>query len=378
MTTYCVSCHNDKLKTGGLSLQALDPAMAADHADVWEKVARKLRSGEMPPPTVRSRPDGRAAAAFAADLERTLDGAAASHPNPGRAPMHRLNRAEYSNAIRDLLAVDVRPGEWLPVDDSGYGFDNIAAVLSTSPALLDRYMSAARRISRLAVGDLSLKPVEEMYDAKRDPVKGARNEQLNEDLPFDSRAGMTVAHYFPLDAEYVFKVRFTGIQPEEGGDVEPYQFRAAVKAGLHTVGVTSPRENLKAERDAPGGGTDARGATAQVPWPVDLRLGGARLKRFDVQAARPDVSKLIIGGPYDATGAGETASRRTIFVCRPERAGAGAWLCANHPHEPRASCLPASGDQRRYSTAVRLLSAGSRAPRRRAGRQFRKWNPVRD
>jgi hypothetical protein len=319
VSTYCVTCHNDKLKTAGLSLQALDLADIPAHGEVWEKVARKLRSGEMPPSTVRSRPDARVAGALAAHLEGTLDRAAAAHPNPGRAPMHRLNRAEYSNAIRDLLAVDVRPGEWLPVDDSGYGFDNIAAVLSTSPALLDRYMSAARRISRLAVGDLAVKPVEEIYDAKRDPVKGARNEQLNEELPFDSRAGMTVAHYFPLDAEYVFKVRFAGMSSGEGTDTDPYQVRVAVKAGLQTVGVTSPRENLKAERDAPGGAADGRGAATQIPWPVDLRLSGARVKRFDVRAAVPEISKLIIGGPYKATGRGETASRRAIFVCRPER-----------------------------------------------------------
>ena len=144
VSTYCVSCHNDRLKTGGLSLQAIDLANVPNHADVWERVIRKMRSGEMPPATVRSRPDPRIAGALAAHVEATLDRAAASHPNPGRAPVHRLNRAEYSNAIRDLLAVDVRPGEWLPVDDSGYGFDNIAAVLSTSPALLVRYMSAAR------------------------------------------------------------------------------------------------------------------------------------------------------------------------------------------------------------------------------------------
>ena len=318
VSTYCVSCHNDTLKTGGLSLQGLELNDVPAHAAVWEKVARKLRSGEMPPATVRSRPDARAAAALADDLERMFDRDAASHPNPGRAPMHRLNRAEYSNAVRDLLAVDVRPGEWLPVDDSGYGFDNIAAVLSTSPALLDRYMAAARRISRLAVGDLAVKPGEEIYDAKRDPLKGARNEQLNEDLPFDSRAGMTVEHYFPLDAEYVFKVRFGGQQAGEGTDVDPYQVRVAVTAGLHTVGVTSPRENLKAERDAPGAAMDGR-AAAQIPWPVDLRLGGARVKRFDVRGSRPDVTRLIIGGPYHATGRGTTESRRTIFVCRPER-----------------------------------------------------------
>ena len=318
--TYCVSCHNDKLKTADLSLQSVDLTNVPAHGQIWEKVARKLRSGEMPPSNVRSRPDAKTAEAFAAYLETTLDRAAVSHPNPGRAPVHRLNRAEYSNAIRDLLAVDVRPGEWLPVDDSGYGFDNIAAVLSTSPALLDRYMSAARKVSRLAVGDLTLKPVEEIYDAKRDPLKSTRNEQLNDDLPFDSRAGMTVAHYFPLDAEYVFKLRFVGVQAgADETELDPYQVRVAVKAGLHTVGVTAPRENLKAESDAPGGGGGGRGGGTQIPSPVDLRLSGARVKRFDVRATAPEVNKLVIGGPYTPTGRGDTPSRRTIFVCRPAR-----------------------------------------------------------
>jgi mono/diheme cytochrome c family protein len=322
--TSCISCHSDRLKIASLSLQNLDLANVPEQAAIWEKVARKLRSGEMPPSTVRVRPDAQVAAAMVTYLETTLDAAAAAHPNPGRAPVHRLNRAEYSNAVRDLLAVDVRPGEWLPVDDSGYGFDNIAAVLSTSPALLDRYMSAARKISRLAVGDLALKPVEEIYDAKRDPNKPTRNEQLNEDLPFDSRAGMTVSHYFPLDAEYVFKVRFAGVQASgEEAEIDPYQVRVPVKAGLHTIGVTAPRENLKAENDAPPGGPGAAGrggpAQAQVPSPIDLRLNGARLKRFDVRATNPDVTKLIIGGPYSPTGRGDTLSRRTIFVCQPTR-----------------------------------------------------------
>jgi mono/diheme cytochrome c family protein len=320
--TYCVTCHNDRLKTAGLSLQHLELADVPGHADVWEKVARKLRSGEMPPSTVRSRPDPQVAAAFVTYLETTLDRAAVSHPNPGRAPMHRLNRAEYSNAIRDLLAVDIRPGDWLPVDDSGYGFDNIAAVLSTSPALLDRYMSAARKVSRLAVGDLTMKPVEEIYDAKRDPLKGSRNERLSDELPFDSRAGIAVAHYFPLDAEYVFKIRFLGVQPDgEEAETDPYQVRVAVKAGLHTVGVTSPRENLKVESETPGGGrgggAGGRGGAAQTPWPVDLRLNGARLKRFDVPAMPPEISKLIVGGPYEPAGRGDTPSRRKTFVCRP-------------------------------------------------------------
>ena len=322
--TYCVNCHNDRLKTGGLSLQMLDLAKVPNHADVWERVVRKLRSGEMPPVTVRSRPDPRIAGALAAHVEATLDRAAALHPHPGRAPVHRLNRAEYSNAIRDLLAVDVRPGEWLPVDDSGYGFDNIAAVLSTSPALLDRYLSAARKVSRLAVGDLALKPVEEIYDPKRDPLKGSRNEQLNDEMPFDSRAGMTVTHYFPLDAEYVFKVRFQGVQVDgEEKEIDPFQVRVAVKAGLHTVAVTAPRENLKAESEAPpggpGGGAGGRGGNVSVPSPVDLRLSGARLKRFDVRVATPEVTKLIVGGPYNPTGRGDTPSRRLIFPCRPSQ-----------------------------------------------------------
>ena len=257
----CVGCHNDKTKTGGLSLQGLSLTDVPAHGAVWEKVLLKVRSGEMPPPTVRTRPDPAAAAAFASFLENTLDAAAAAKPNPGRAPVHRLNRAEYSNAIRDLLAVDVKPGAWLPVDDSGYGFDNIAAVLSTSPALLERYMTAARRISRLAIGDITLKPVEDIYDAKRDPIKGTRNERISDDLPFDSRAGISVQHYFPVDGEYVFKIRIPGVPiGENDPEIDPYQTRIPVKAGLHWVGVTSPRENLKVESEGPGGRGGGAGA----------------------------------------------------------------------------------------------------------------------
>ena len=321
--TYCLTCHNDRLKTAGLSLQNVGMADIPEHAPVWEKVARKLRSGEMPPPSVQARPDGPTAKAFATYLEASLDQAAIAHPEPGRAPVHRLNREEYSNAVRDLLGVDVRPGAWLPVDDSGYGFDNVAAVLSTSPALLDRYLSAAYKVSRLAVGDLTMKPVEEIYDAKRDPVKGSRNERLNDELPFDSRGGIVVAFYFPVDADYVFKVRFLGVQADEETETDPYQVRIAVKAGLHTVGVTSPRENLKPERDAPPGGAAGaavgRGSDTEIPSPVDLRLNGTRLKRFDVMARTPEVSKLVIGGPYEPTGHGDTPSRRKIFGCRPAR-----------------------------------------------------------
>src|SRR5687768_10047642 len=322
----CVACHNNKTKTGGLSLQGLSLADVPAHGEIWEKVLLKVRSGEMPPPTVRTRPDPAAAAAFASFLERTLDAAAAAKPNPGRAPVHRLNRAEYSNAIRDLLAVDVKPGAWLPVDDSGYGFDNIAAVLSTSPALLERYMTAARRISRLAIGDVTLKPVDEFYDAKRDPLKGTRNERISDDLPFDSRAGISIQHYFPVDAEYVFKIRIPGPPVGENDpEIDPYQVRIPVKAGLHWVGVTSPRENLKVESEGPAGrgggaGGGRGGGVPQVPYPVDLRLNGARVKRFDVPGGTPDVRQLVIGGPYGTPGRGTTVSRSKIFTCNPKSA----------------------------------------------------------
>ena len=321
----CISCHNDKTKTAGLSLQGLSLSDVPAHGEVWEKVLRKVRSGEMPPPTVRTRPAPEASAAFAAFLERTLDTEAVARPNPGRAPVHRLNRAEYSNVIRDLLAVDVKPGAWLPVDDSGYGFDNIAAVLSTSPALLERYMTAARRISRLAIGDITLKPVEDIYDAKRDPLKGTRNERISDNLPFDSRAGISIQHYFPVDGEYVFKIRIPGPPVGENDpEIDPYQVRIPVKAGLHWVGVTSPRENLKVESEGPaarGGGPGGRGGgVPQVPYPVDLRLNGARIKRFDVPGGTPDIRQLVIGGPYGTSGRGVTLSRSKIFTCEPKTA----------------------------------------------------------
>jgi hypothetical protein len=306
-----------------LSLENLPLTDIAGRGEVWEKVLRKVASGDMPPLTARNQPEPAAASAFALYLESSLDRAALANPNPGFAPVHRLNRAEYSNAIRDLLAVDVKPGDWLPVDDSGYGFDNIAAVLSTSPALLERYMSAARRVSRLAVGDLSIKPTEELYDAMRDPLKGTRNERISDDLPFDSRAGLSVEHYFPVDAEYEFKIRFQGV-PITGDEAEtyPYRVRVPVKAGLHRVGVTSPRENLKIESEVPGRGAGAGrgGAVPAIPYPVDLRLNGQRVKRFDFPGGPPEVNRLIIGGPFSATGRGTTASRDRIFVCRPAAA----------------------------------------------------------
>jgi mono/diheme cytochrome c family protein len=325
---YCVSCHSQKLKTAGVSLELLDLTKVADGAATWERVLRKIRIGEMPPPGL-PRPSAPVAASFADWLENELDQSAAANPNPGRPAIHRLNRAEYSNAIRDLLALDIKPGSMLPVDDSGYGFDNIADVLSMSPALLERYMSVARMVSRLAVGDLKMKPSEEQFLPLRDPPssfrRGTRNERVSYDLPFDSRGGLSVKYYFPLDAEYVIRIKMPA-NATLGIDNPPnYELRQQVKAGLRTVGVTFLRESAKAEAEAPG----VRGAPASPygpmptegpPAQMDLRLDGARLKLFEVPRrgnANPDVGSVTIAGPYNATGRGDTPSRARVFVCRP-------------------------------------------------------------
>ena len=206
LNRYCVTCHNEKLRTAGLALDKMDVDKIGEDAPVWEKVVRKLRASAMPPAGM-PRPDLATYNSFAAYLEATLDRAAAARPNPGRPAIRRFNRAEYTNAIRDLLAVDtdaIDIRSRLPADDSGYGFDNIGAVLSVSPMLLERYMSAARKISRLAIGDLAVRPDMATYNVS----KFLRQEdRVSEELPFGSRGGIAVRHFFPVDGEYLIKVR---------------------------------------------------------------------------------------------------------------------------------------------------------------------------
>jgi hypothetical protein len=165
--TYCLGCHDSELATGGVVLEGLDPAKIGNNAELLERVLRKVKTGQMPPSGM-PRPDAATAGAFTKWLTGALDAEAAAHPNPGHPAIHRLNRAEYSNAVRDVLGLDVNAGAWLPVDDSGYGFDNIGDVLSLSSTLLDNYLVAARKISRLAVGDPSIKPVEETFEPRRE------------------------------------------------------------------------------------------------------------------------------------------------------------------------------------------------------------------
>lgn len=311
LNDYCVSCHNQKAKTADISLQNIDLHNVGANLDVWEKVLRKMRTGQMPPVTA-PHPEAPEAAALVTWLEGALERSAKLRPNPGRPAVHRLNRAEYSNTVRDLLAVDVKPGQWLPVDDSGYGFDNIGEVLTLSPALLEKYMSAARRISRLAIGDRSFKPAAEQFPLRRN----TRNERASDDLPFFSRGGAAIQHYFPLDAEYTLRIKTA--QNETNNPAKFFEVRLPVKAGLHTIGVTFPRESAKPEPALPNtrrpGGPPPMGPGDNVP--LDLRLDGARLKRFEAPENIP-LDVLVITGPFNVTERGQTASRAKLFVCRP-------------------------------------------------------------
>jgi hypothetical protein len=324
---YCLACHNDTSQVAGISFESVDWSNPGKSAEILEKAIRKVGAGEMPPPGM-PHPNAASAAAFTGWLVNSLDKYAAAHPNPGRPAIHRLNRAEYSNAVRDLLAVDIKPGDLLPVDDSGYGFDNIADVLTMSPALVERYLSVARRVSRTAVGDLTLKPSDEEFP---NPMKRA-TDRASDDLPFDSARGMSFQYYFPVNAEYVIRVKLNG----ENGAV--HEIRMPIQAGLRTIGATFPKQSFKPEivpgrrGPFPVDGTAEPGRGSPAPTPagtLDVRMDGARLKTFEVfGGSSQQVDKIIISGPYKITGRGDTPSRERIFACRPS-SGAQESACAH-------------------------------------------------
>ena len=200
---YCVTCHNSRLRTANLALDEVDMSEIASNAETLEKVVRKLRAGQMPPPG-RPRPESTEVSTFLSELELALDRSAANAPNPGRIVVHRMNRLEYINAIRDVLALEIDPS-MLPVDDPGIGFDNNADILSVTPALLARYLSAATKISRLAIGNAqAIRPVTQIYRASEFAFQ---EERMGEDMPFGTHGGIGVQHVFPLDGEYEVKIR---------------------------------------------------------------------------------------------------------------------------------------------------------------------------
>src|SRR5262245_22642248 len=210
---YCTACHDQRLRTANLVLgkDAVDLANVGASAELLENVLQKLRAGSMPP-AGRPRPSRSTVDAFASWLEASLNRAAEASPNPGRPTIHRLNRTEYVNALRDMLALDIDGRSLLPGDDFGYGFDNNADVLAVSPGLLERYMSAARKVSRLAVGDPRIRPAAEIYEVSRYLIQ---DDRISEELPFGSRGGIAVRHYFPLDGDYVIKVHLQRRRAQE-------------------------------------------------------------------------------------------------------------------------------------------------------------------
>src|SRR6266851_6816059 len=205
LDSHCVGCHNQKLHTAGLALDSLDLAKPIANAEKWERVIAKLRAGSMPPPGI-PRPDAATARAVTSWLENTIDRASAASPNPGRInAVHRLNRAEYNNAIRDLFALNLDVKPLLPGDETADGsFDNFADVLTISTAHLERYMSVARQVTRLAVGLPPASPALETFEI---PLHVLQDDRQSEDLPLGSRGGIAVRHYFPVDGEYLIRVR---------------------------------------------------------------------------------------------------------------------------------------------------------------------------
>ena len=332
MRQYCLGCHNPQAKgfwgrgaPVGMELDKLDPAHVEKNPEIWEKVVRMVRSGMMPEASA-AKPDLATREALASAIEKELDRTTTvSLPRPG---IHRMNRIEYANAIRDLLAVEIDPAQYLPPDDSTRGFDNIAGALTLSPALLEGYTAAAGKISRLAIGDVS-QPVQKVY---RVPEDTSQDYHI-EGMPFGTRGGMIVKYQFPADGDYAIKV--TPISHGNMGNTDPFgdipneklefrldgarlkvfdwdreraredgtfNFKFPAKAGLHTVVVTFQATNL-----APSNDLDEHFLRSTI------ETGGLPGFRF-----YPHVGKLRIDGPFESKGANDTESRRKIFVCKPD------------------------------------------------------------
>ena len=350
---YCITCHNDRLRTGGLSLDAasVDAADPSRHADVFERVIQKLRTGAMPPPG-RPRPDEATYDAVASRLEGDIDRGAAANPDPGRtSTVHRLNRTEYRNAIRDLLALDLDVTPLLPGDEtSDTGFDNNADVLSISTAQLERYLSAARTITRLATGLTPAGPGFETFDV---PLLLLQDERQSEAMPLGSRGGVAIPYHFPVDGDYLIKielrsnwqdyilgmgsahlldVRIDGELVERltvGGDAPgrpaPVTFTIAERGDPEWEAyLQSADERLEVRVPVEAGPRTVSVSFVRNLWEPEgilkPRQAGEVLSNDEVYHGNAAVSAVAIGGPYAVTGPGDTPSRQAIFTCRPETA----------------------------------------------------------
>jgi hypothetical protein len=357
---YCIGCHSGARAAGQLALDSADPGRAGAQPRVWERVARQLRSGMMPPPGSRQ-PDRTSRDAFVAAIEAEIDRTAP--PHPGRPVAHRLNRAEYANAVRDLLALDIDATSLLPADETLGGFDNVGGVLAVSPALLDRYLAAARRISRLAVGDPAIGPAFASTTVQA-PQTLFQNTRMHEDLPFGSRGGLAIHHYFPLDAEYALTVRLQrnifgyvrGLNAShrlevrlDGRPLTAFSVGAKpfTPAPLSFTGVIAGDAQWEAYALTADEGLDVRFRTTAGPHVLAVtfldeayepegvlqpELTGLGLAYSEFASAPsgpwgPAIETVRIDGPYQATGVADTPSRRRVFSCRPS-ASASAEACA--------------------------------------------------
>ena len=323
---YCIGCHNATTNTAGLTLDTISRQPIERHPEIWEKVVRRLRARQMPPAGL-PRPGQAAYNAAVQSLESSLDSAAAAHPNPGRTDtFRRLNRTEYGNAIRDLLSLDAGADALLPGDQSSHGFDNVT-VGELSPTLLERYISAAEKISRLAVGRPARSPGGDTIRIPPDLTQ----EKHFEGLPLGTRGGAIVPHTFPLDAEYEISVRLARDRNEHiEGLKEPHEIELLLdkkRLGLFTI-EPPPRgddhrtadQHLKIRVPVKAGPHEIAAAFLKKPTalletarqPYEAHFNFYRHPRI-----QPAVYSISILGPYDAKGSGETPSRRRIFVCRP-------------------------------------------------------------
>jgi len=341
LNRYCVSCHNSRAKTpataSGVVFDGIDPARLADNSAMWEKVIRRLRTRAMPPAGV-PRPDEATYTSLVSHIETTLDRAAAAHPDPGRPSVHRLNRAEYANAIRDLLALEVDPVALLPPDDSVNGFDNNADMLSVSPALLERYLAAAGTISAIVVGSPNIAASSETYRIRGDASQTGRNEAL----PPGTRGGLMALHTFPLDGEYVIKVKLLeinlgsvrGLEYENQLEVTVDGERVLLapvggaddytRSSLNATDVVnSLASRLQVRVTVHAGQRPVGAAFLQKP----AAQGGSRLQPFmrstliaTDHLGLPHVENITISGPFNPTGVSDTPTRRRLFVCKPANA----------------------------------------------------------
>jgi hypothetical protein len=334
LKTYCATCHSDRTRSGELSLEHADLSDIPKNAELWERVIRKVRAGMMPPAGM-PRPDAATLDAFVTHLETAIDRAAAASPRPGRTALHRLNRAEYANVIRDLLALEIDATALLPPDDESSGFDNIADVLTVSPSLMERYLSASWNISRMALGNVNITPGTVTYRVRPD----LSQDQHIDGMPPGTRGGMKIEHTFPVDGEYVIRLRlWRNTFDLMRGMEDPHDIEIAMDGARLTVVTVGGRDDFGRMAENPGtfGADLDKRLTVRLPvkagthtiWATTvLRSHASRddlIKPFirttvdglDIMGD-PSVDRITIEGPYAASGPGESASRKKILSCTP-------------------------------------------------------------